>query len=74
MLALIMAHPAAAGLIAYLILSAIVGSMPKLPEGSSYKARWAYGIAQALSMNLRFAANFFKVQVPPSFTDEQEKK
>lgn len=64
MLALIFTHPAAIGLVCYLILSAVIGSMPKLPDNASYSARWAYGALQVMGLNLRFAANFFKIPTP----------
>lgn len=51
-------------LLGYLALTAVIGSMPKLPEGASYRARWAYGALQAFSLNLRFAMNFFKLPTP----------
>jgi len=44
--------------------AAAVGTMPKLPEGSSFWAQWGYGFLHVTAANLKQAANLLNIKLP----------
>ena len=61
-------------ILAYLAFAAIVGSMPPLPDNSSYWARWAYAALHGLAMNFRSALELLKLPVPTDKPNDPTKK
>ena len=48
----------------FALIALIAGTVPPLPEGSSFMATWAYFILKALSLNIRGIGNSLGVKMP----------
>lgn len=51
-------------ILTYLVFTALVGSMPPLPNDAGYFQKWIYAALHALAMNFRTALNIAKLPMP----------